>query len=72
MLFNSVRQLGQGKLIVSVNRLMIQWRLPLPTQIVENILVVVRREWVKDPPAKQAATTEVTRETPATTERETA
>jgi hypothetical protein len=29
---------------------------------------VVRREWVKAPPAKPAATTEVTKETQATTE----
>ena len=37
VLFNSVRQLGQGKLIVSVKKLMTQWRLPLTTQIVEII-----------------------------------
>ena len=37
VLFNFVRQLGQGKLIVSVKKLMTQWRLPLPTQIVEII-----------------------------------
>jgi hypothetical protein len=35
-------------------------------------LAVVRREWVKAPPAKPAATTEVTKETQATTGRKTA
>ena len=35
-------------------------------------MAVVRREWVKDPPAKLAATTEVTKEMPASTRRKTA
>ena len=33
---------------------------------------MVRREWVKDPPAKLAATAEVTEEMPATAGRKTA
>jgi hypothetical protein len=37
VLFDSVRQLGQGKFIVSVKKLMTQRRLLLPTQIVEII-----------------------------------
>ena len=37
VLFDSVRQLGQGKLIFAIKKLMIQWSLPQPMQIVENI-----------------------------------
>ena len=64
-----VRQLGRGKLIVSVKKLMSSTEASSAKANCWDNLAVVRREWVKAPPAKLAATTEVTK---ATTGRKTA